>query len=120
MGGPGLQAGLTVLAFASCPATAYLGSVIYRMPFREAYLPWAGGAAVETVFLLACHGWPAAAAAGLSGLSALLALYLWCRDWWRRNGKRVRKWAGAKSRALIDGLAGKMRDAVRAPGQVPA
>lgn len=48
---------------------------------------------------------------------ALVAL-LW--DWWRRNGKRVRKWLGAKTQALINGLAGKMRDAVRPPGQVPA
>ncbi len=59
------------------------------------------------------QAWPGVALNG-----ALLALLLW--DWWRRNGKRVKRMVGAKSRALIDELAGKVRDALRAPREVPA
>lgn len=57
--------------------------------------------------------WPGVALNG-----GLLALLL--GDWFRRKGLPALRALGAKSRAVLDGLAGKLRDATRAPRQVPA
>lgn len=88
----------------------YLGVIMslrYGGLQRMPWLRWqaAGTASIGLAFSLLNGWWPAA---GFCAGTLLLLL----RDWWSRRGRKAARALGMKSRALVEGLARKLREAL--------
>lgn len=101
-----LHAWIAAIAFGGAPVA---GRVIARQPGASAWPAAFFWATADTGLLLAClatRHWADACTAA-AGIAVALG-----SDWWRRNGKRAARALGSKALAVLNGMLGRLRDAV--------